>query len=242
MNFSQKPPEMEIPVDPTPDKDEHLYEKTFSPRDPPLSDDFLEVIQNPLIPKEVKEELSALHKKIVELEKLALTDRLTGLPNREEFHKALDWLFALNERRGHEKTKFSLVAFDLDGFKAVNDNFGHQAGDKCLQLVASKVGEVTRTSDVFAREGGDEFLILLPDVGDEGAQILAEKVFKAITNNVTEELKKMYPGTQGISASIGVISYATDSENNYGNFDKNDLVKYVDYVRYMVKAAGKKES
>ncbi len=240
MNFSQEPPKIAIPVEGKPESEEHFYERVLSPRDPSLSDIFLKVIDKPSINNEDKMELLSFHQKIKDLEKLAMTDMLTGLPNRVEFHKALDWLFAINSRRDNEKVKFSLVAFDLDGFKAVNDSFGHEAGDKCLQLVASEVGTVVRSSDVFAREGGDEFLILLPDVGDEGAQILAEKVFMAITNSVTEKLKVMYPGNGGISASIGVVTYKTDSENNYGNFDKNDLVKYADYVRYMVKAAGKK--
>lgn len=188
----------------------------------------------------VREALSTILLKVKDLEKFSLTDQLTGLPNRREFTDRLSWLWDLNERsKEGEAKEFSIIAFDLDGFKAINDTFGHDAGDKCLQLVAEEVKHVVRRTDFFAREGGDEFIILLPETKAKNAYDVAKKVFEVIDKKVTERLQVLYPETRGVSASVGVVSYHKDVDEKV-IFNQNSILKRADYTRYVVKAAGKK--
>lgn len=104
-------------------------------------------------------------KKISELENLALTDELTGLLNRRGFLKALDREIALL-RRDRQSTA-TLMMVDLDGFKAVNDQWGHAVGDNYLRGVAHVLSHSVRSTDLVARLGGDEFAILFPSMNEE---------------------------------------------------------------------------
>ena len=93
-----------------------------------------------------------------ELQRFARYDALTGLPNRPFFHETLQRTLA---RVARERTRLALIFVDLDGFKAVNDSLGHAAGDAVLQLVAERLRAATRSSDIVARIGGDEFVVLV---------------------------------------------------------------------------------
>jgi diguanylate cyclase (GGDEF)-like protein len=111
------------------------------------------------------------------LERLARTDPLTGLCNYREFHRQLDLLLARSARGTRE---FAVVAMDVNGFKDVNDLRGHAEGDRVLRLVAESIAGAKRDSDMAFRTGGDEFALLLPGAGTEGATAVAQRVGEQI--------------------------------------------------------------
>ncbi|GMG86226.1 GGDEF domain-containing protein [Biformimicrobium ophioploci] len=108
-----------------------------------------------------------------ELESQAGTDALTGLANRREAERAI---MRLMEQGEADATQYTVLIGDLDNFKQLNDEHGHALGDKILREVADMLRQHTRGGDLVARWGGEEFLVLLPDTGREGARLLAEKL------------------------------------------------------------------
>ncbi len=133
-------------------------------------------------------------------------DALTGLPNRTLSEDRLEQALARARRR---KQIFAVVCIDLDGFKAINDNFGHDAGDELLRTVAVRLRARIRHSDTLARVGGDEFLAIIEDCsGDAAAQSVAESLVAALQEPATLEGK-----TVNISGSIGIAMYPVDGKN-----------------------------
>lgn len=132
------------------------------------------------------------------LEWAAGTDRLTGAWNRRRFEEAATAEMALVRRR---KGPVSLMIFDLDFFKRVNDTHGHTVGDTVLMEIAHVAREQLRASDALARWGGEEFIVLSPATRVDGALNLAEKIREAI------ELRS-FPGVGTVTVSIGVAEYA----------------------------------
>ncbi|MEH6646327.1 GGDEF domain-containing protein [Sulfitobacter sp.] len=127
-------------------------------------------------------------------EEQAYTDTLTGLKNRRELDQVLERLLAAN-------VGFAVMHIDLDYFKAVNDTLGHAAGDHVLQVVAKAMIEETRVTDTVARVGGDEFTVLLPDVGDVN-------VLERIGRRIIDRIEAPIPFNDQlceISASIGTV-------------------------------------
>jgi diguanylate cyclase (GGDEF)-like protein/PAS domain S-box-containing protein len=120
-----------------------------------------------------------------ELRRLASTDQLTGIHNRPHFEQHLD--HELREAERYEQP-VSLVMFDLNGFKRVNDSLGHDAGDRALQTVASTIASYLRDADLFARWGGDEFMILAPRTDPEGAWQLCTKLANGLATTMTSPL------------------------------------------------------
>jgi diguanylate cyclase (GGDEF)-like protein len=108
-----------------------------------------------------------------ELENLSVTDALTGLANRRAFVEALDNEITRSRRYGHE---LALALIDIDGFKPFNDTHGHVAGDRALSAVAGVLAADSREVDVAARYGGDEFALIMPNTGYEGAMQLAKRI------------------------------------------------------------------
>jgi diguanylate cyclase (GGDEF)-like protein len=161
------------------------------------------------------------------IRKLAFYDRMTGLPNRRMMEDRLGQLIALAKR---EERKLSLLFIDLDKFKAVNDQHGHEAGDWLLAQVASRMRSVLRESDTASRIGGDEFVILLPDAGNaEDAVVVAEKI-----RLILEQPFVMDNGvTLFISSSIGVVIYPDLADN------LRDLLRYGDEAMYRAKRGGR---
>lgn len=132
-----------------------------------------------------------------ELYRLSVTDHLTGAYNRRYFVEVLEREVERARRTGHT---FSLVMFDLDRFKSINDRFGHAAGDLVLKSVVSAFKERLRKIDCLARWGGEEFVILLPETGVEGATVLAEDLRRRLSG-------MEIAGVGRVTASFGVTGY-----------------------------------
>lgn len=157
---------------------------------------------------------------------LANTDSLTGLLNRHHFHSRLEHIFAEAER--YERS-FALLFIDLDGFKAVNDRLGHDAGDELLREGARRLLKTVRSSDIVARLGGDEFTIIMPDI------VELEEV-EALTYRLNSWLAEPFTikGQQvTISASVGIAAYP------YNGSDSGSLLNHADEAMYTAKMTGK---
>lgn len=137
------------------------------------------------------------------LHRLASTDTLTGLPNRKHLREMLDYTLEYAESTG---SSFSILELDLDHFKAINDQYGHDIGDQVLQIVAKALRERLRTADTPARWGGEEFIVLLPETDHEGARHVAESIRQTLgeleCTTGDETLK--------ITASIGIAAFPQD--------------------------------
>ena len=134
----------------------------------------------------------------------AMHDQLTGLPNRRYLMEWLTTALAGAQRAGRE---LHLLYFDLDGFKAVNDRLGHEAGDQVLQVTAGRLRSTLRTSDFVARIGGDEFVAALPDTGEPPSiAALVERLETALNAAPLPELDD-----GAVSASIGAASFPKDA-------------------------------
>ncbi len=129
-----------------------------------------------------------------ELERFATHDRLTEIYNRAKLHALLEQAHAERERY---ETAFSLIMFDVDHFKSVNDTWGHLAGDSVLRELADRVRTVLRSTDHFARWGGEEFLVLATHTDAEGAWTLAERIRRVVED-------KPFETVGGVTVSLGV--------------------------------------
>jgi diguanylate cyclase (GGDEF)-like protein len=132
----------------------------------------------------------------------AMSDHLTGLANRRALSERIRYEVARHARQEHS---FAVLALDLDGFKPVNDRFGHDAGDELLREVADALRSAVREQDTVARLGGDEFCVLAPETGRAGSEQLADRVSTALRSVTT--------GVSGLSASIGVAVFPEDGRN-----------------------------
>lgn len=157
---------------------------------------------------------------------LAQYDQLTNLPNRALFNDRLKHAI---DRAQRNKSKICLMFVDLDGFKKVNDSFGHQAGDELLQIIAERLSNIIRTEDTVARLGGDEFTIIIEKLKhSDYAAIVAKKVLQAVSDIVYLSGHEVTVG-----ASIG-ISIFPDNGN-----DATNLIKNADISMYQAKKQGK---
>jgi len=153
-------------------------------------------------------------------------DALTGLPNRTVAEDRLEQALARAQRR---RRMFAILCIDLDGFKAVNDNLGHQAGDELLRVVATRLRGRIRHSDTLARIGGDEFLAIIEDCGgDAAAQSVGESLVASLQEPFNLEGKKV-----SISGSIGIAMYPVDGKH------AAELKRNADQAMYRAKASGR---
>jgi len=158
------------------------------------------------------------------LKQMAHHDALTGLPNRNLLDDRLEQALAQARRDGHA---LALCMLDLDGFKPVNDQFGHDTGDRVLQAVAARIKAAVRECDTVARFGGDEFVLLVNGFGNESTlgEVLA-RVIAAIAQPL-----ECCPDAQ-VAGSVGVSVFGTDAH------DATALLRHADEAMYQAKAAG----
>lgn len=149
-----------------------------------------------------------------ELKELADTDSLTGIRNRRSFRRSLE-----------NKVDYCLLLLDIDYFKKINDNFGHAKGDEVLQTITTIIQEIIRDKDLLFRWGGEEFLIILPDVDLQLSLQIAERIRQGI------ELRDFGEGIR-VSASIGSAKYIPDESIE-------DLTKRADDALYLAKKNGR---
>lgn len=179
--------------------------------------------------KEKAEGLAAdLHQANLRLQELVSRDGLTGLYNHRYFQEVMDRELNRAERYGQS---FSLILFDIDHFKKVNDSFGHQSGDQVLKLLSALASKVMRSSDVVARYGGEEFAVVLPETAESGVGVFAERLRRGVEQLqiVVDEL------TIPITISLGVTTYQCGVHRH----DKSALIEAADQALYQSKRAGR---
>ena len=147
------------------------------------------------------------------LEELSRRDPLTGLGNARLLRERLAYEIA---RHARHSRPLAVLVLDLDGFKGVNDRFGHAAGDEVLREVAAALARTVRDQDTVVRQGGDEFCVLAPESGREEAARLAERLREGVEAAVT--------GLDGLSASLGAAIYPEDGETAAGLLEAADVV------------------
>ncbi|HEX3511426.1 MAG TPA: diguanylate cyclase [Solirubrobacteraceae bacterium] len=193
--------------------------------------------------KQAELELFEANRKRAELElretqrlaHIALHDALTGLPNRVAIQEHLELALRRAERSA---AAVALMFIDLDHFKCINDSFGHAAGDELLRAVATRLREAVRNTDVVARQGGDEFLILLPDLSREtpDSQEAPSSPVVKVAAKIHAALRSPFlvEGIETVvSASIGISLYPDHAA------DAGTLIKHADFAMYRAKEEGR---
>lgn len=181
---------------------------------------------NQTLETKVEERTRELSKANEQLSELALTDVLTELPNRRYAMQILDWLWEVAE---DEDLPLACIMIDADGFKAINDGYGHDAGDMVLYELAKNLKYAVRTDDIVCRLGGDEFLIICPSTDMDGALHIANLVRAEIAKLKVQVNGGTWPG----SISVGVAARAETMTS------LADLLKAADLGVYAAKQAGK---
>jgi diguanylate cyclase (GGDEF)-like protein len=175
---------------------------------------------------ELKEEKESLEKLTRKVSQLANHDALTSLPNRLLLGELLDKAILRCQRNG---TQLAVLFMDLDNFKPINDEYGHHIGDLVLKEVSLRFKNSLRASDIIARVGGDEFVVLITDIEKpDDACVVAEKLVAALqepirVNNITCQL----------GVSIGIALYPQHGKTG------DDLIRYADQAMYATKRASK---
>jgi diguanylate cyclase (GGDEF)-like protein len=159
------------------------------------------------------------------IEQMARFDELTGLANRFELNNQLAETFSRHERTGEA---FALLYVDLDGFKQVNDNLGHDIGDQVLAETANRLRGAIRAGDLLARFGGDEFLLILPSANHAIVTSIAQRMIDAMGKVFQIDTKTVY-----VTASIGIAMAPDDGAT------PTDLLRHADTALYKAKAAGR---
>jgi two-component system cell cycle response regulator len=181
-----------------------------------------QVLNNAFLLEQVEDERSRL-------EKLSITDYLTGLYNTRYFFHRLAEEFSRSQRY---LLPISCLMLDLDNFKAINDLKGHKTGDMVLREFAGILRKNTRRSDLLARYGGDEFIIMLPHTDLKGAVAEAERVLSQINSHAFKGLKNM----PAVTTSIGIATFPSHNISNY-----NDLATFADKALLEAKERGKNQ-
>lgn len=164
------------------------------------------------------------------MRELTLTDVLTGVANRRSFNEAMD-----NEWRrcARAEQELAVIMIDIDHFKNYNDAYGHQAGDHCLQQVASAMKHCAgRPPDLLARYGGEEFIILLPAVGSDGAEVVAKRILEEIHSLALPHSASSV--SDRVTVSMGVAAVQPSDDN-----DPEALIRTADALLYRAKETGR---
>jgi diguanylate cyclase (GGDEF)-like protein len=162
-----------------------------------------------------------------EIYRLTIIDGLTGIHNKRYLLEFLDRELA---RSARHKRPLSLVMFDLDRFKTINDELGHLAGDFTLREIVAMIKEAIRKEELFARYGGEEFIVVLPETNREGAIQMSERLRELVVNHTFQYEDKRYK----VTISLGVVSTEGDE-----SLTPNDLIRQVDDKLYQAKREGR---
>ena len=176
---------------------------------------------NPINYFAIKENLTEKKEAEIRIQQLAYFDQLTGLPNRIQLNDRFNYSISLAQRSGEP---LAVMFFDLDHFKNINDSLGHNVGDKLLIEVARRFKTVLRDEDTLSRTGGDEFILLLPDTGEQGAIEVASKLLTTISEPYVIDIHELVT-----TVSIGIALYPDDG------LDAETLSKNADTAMYRVK-------
>ncbi len=161
------------------------------------------------------------------IEYMAYHDLLTGLPNRTFLKNEVKTLMAFNKR--HNK-KLAFMFLDIDDFKLINDNFGHDRGDKLIKEISKRLKEILRKSDFVARIGGDEFAIILNEIKTKDDVIT---IFNKLKKNITKPINLYEDVNVYVTFSLGIAIFPDDTE------DVEELYQYSDIAMYNAKQSGK---
>jgi diguanylate cyclase (GGDEF)-like protein len=176
--------------------------------------------------QQIAEQLAALRQNQLELDHLASHDSLTGLPNRRLFYDRLEQMLARSRRSGEP---MALLYIDLDGFKEINDRYGHAAGDVVLRQVAECIRGAVREVDTVARLGGDEFVVLLEGTARvDSVATVAQKILDALVPPIAYDGLVLQTG-----ASIGISVYPRDGTQGV------EFIANADRAMYQAKHAGR---
>lgn len=189
------------------------------------ADDYL---TKPFSPAELVARVTASMTKMEILLNLSNIDGLTGIYNRRHFDERLVQEFKRHSRKDQH---FSVVLMDIDNYKEINDNYGHLSGDIVLQEIAKFLRLALREQDIVARYGGDEFAVILPETGKEGAVTVLSRIARDIAS-------RSFPAASGetvpkVTISAGVSSYPVDG------LTPEDLVSQADEALYRAKKGGR---
>jgi two-component system cell cycle response regulator len=177
--------------------------------------------------REVRDKNEQLERSLTRVEEMAATDPLTGLYNRRHFGKVSEQLWSEAQRYEHD---LACVMIDLDGYKQLNDRYGHQVGDQVLVVAGRVITANLRRMDVAARYGGDEFILLLPHASAEEASGVAARIRDEYRGAAASLLRRNETPTM----SIGVGSKRCDEPSS-----ADHLVAVADAALYQAKAAGR---
>jgi diguanylate cyclase (GGDEF)-like protein len=190
-----------------------------------LGDQASIAIQNANLYEQAQQEISDRKKAEKAIQHLANHDSLTGLPNRRLFNERINLEISRAQRNNQ---KIGIMLFDLDQLKKVNDSYGHNVGDLLLQAVAQRLLGLLRKSDTVARMGGDEFLLILPEMKQpEDAIQTAERILSALSTPFHLDSHEVL-----ITTSIGIVFFPDDGEN------VDSLIKKADISMYNAKEKG----
>ena len=163
---------------------------------------------------------------------LAITDSLTGLYNRRHFNKLAE--DEINRVLRYSRP-LSVMMFDIDFFKHVNDSFGHARGDMVLKMVAKTTKEMIRITDIPARYGGEEFIVLFPETPVTGAASIAERLRRRIEDTTTQTEE----GPITITISLGVSDYLGETNSKPNERILSEFISKADQALYASKNAGR---
>lgn len=188
-------------------------------------------IENALLNQELEARVEARNTELAhanaKLQKLAITDALTGVFNRRHFFRLAERELARAQRYGDS---LSTLMLDLDHFKRINDHYGHLVGDRVLQVVAQCVQDNIREFDILGRYGGEEFALILPNTDISGAYEIANRIREIIASQVIQTGQEEV----SITASLGVAHLIEISDTSI-----EELLDYADQALYAAKKAGR---
>jgi diguanylate cyclase (GGDEF)-like protein len=190
----------------------------------------LQIIELKQAKKKLENQTEELNRANARLREIASKDGLTGILNYRSFQEAMDREIIRSKRYGKE---FSLISFDVDNLKAINTDYGHPVGDLVLVEICRAVGKIVRASDIFARCGGDEFSIIMPETDADRALVAAAHLRNCVENLAIQADNEIIEA----QISIGVSSYNPAAQT----MDKKRLILMADKALLRAKNNGKNQ-